>query len=70
GTTLLVGTAGQSGPAPSSTDGSRPSVLGTLQAHLRRIEVDSEWVTSLAPVVDHRYDRVLTELAVHPSRPR
>lgn len=70
GSTLVVGTAGQWGPAPSSTDGSRPSVLGTLQAHLRRIEVDSEWVTALAPVVDHRYDRVLTEPAVRLSRPR
>lgn len=61
GQSLLVGTVGQSGPAPASSNGGRPSVLGTLQEHLRRIEVDSDWVASLAPVVDHRYDRVLSE---------
>ncbi|MCI4352952.1 MAG: hypothetical protein L3K14_06140 [Thermoplasmata archaeon] len=70
GTTLVVGTAGQSGPTPPAIDGSRPSVLGTLQEHLRRIEVDSEWVTSLTPVVDHRYDRVLADPGARPPRPR
>ncbi len=61
GQSLLVGTVGQSGPMPAASNGGRPSVLGTLQEHLRRIEVDSEWVASLAPVVDHRYDRVLSD---------
>jgi hypothetical protein len=60
-TTVVVGTVGQSGPLPASGNGGRPSVLGTLQEYLRRIEVDSEWVAGLTPVVDHRYDRVLAE---------
>ncbi len=60
-TSVVIGTVGQSGPAPVAGNGSRPSVLGALQEYLRRIEVDSEWVTGLTPVVDHRYDRVLAE---------
>jgi hypothetical protein len=70
GTNLIVGTAGQSAPQPTPTNGGRPSVVGTLQEHLRRIEVDSDWVTALAPVVDHRYDRVLVEAPARPSRSR
>ena len=70
GTSLVVGTAGQPRPGPAPTDEGRPSVLGMLQQHLRRIEVDSEWVMSLSPVVDHRYDRVLPEAQVRPSRSR
>jgi hypothetical protein len=58
-TTVIVGTVGQSGPLPPAGNGDRPSVLGTLQEYLHRIEVDSEWVAGLTPVVDHRYDRVL-----------
>ncbi len=61
GQSLVVGTVGQSGPTAPAGDATRPSVLGTLQEYLRRIEVDSDWVTSLAPVVDHRYDRVLAD---------
>jgi len=64
GTSVVVGTVGQSGPAPPAGNGTRPSVIGTLQEYLRRIEVDSEWVTGLTPVVDHRYDRVLADLPV------
>jgi hypothetical protein len=60
-TSAVIGTVGQSGPTPAGGNGGRPSVLGTLQEYLRRIEVDSEWVTGLTPVVDHRYDRVLVE---------
>ena len=69
-TGVVVGTVGQSGPLPAAGDGSRPSVLGTLQEFLRRIEVDSEWVAGLTPVVDHRYDRVLAEPPAKSSGPR
>jgi hypothetical protein len=56
---VLVGSVGQSGPVALGGNEGRPSVLGTLEEFLRRIEVDSEWVAGLTPVVDHRYDRVL-----------
>jgi hypothetical protein len=69
-TTVVVGTVGQSGPAPVEGNGGRPSVLGTLQDFLRRIEVDSEWVAGLTPVVDHRYDRVLEDGPTKPPRSR
>jgi hypothetical protein len=67
---LVVGTVGQSGPAPVATDGGRPSVLGTLQEYLHRIEVDSDWVAGLTPVVDHRYDRVLADVPTKGSNSR
>ncbi len=67
---VVVGTVGQSGPAPVSGNGGRPSVLGTLQEYLRRIEVDSEWVAGLTPVVDHRYDRVLEDVPTKASGSR
>jgi hypothetical protein len=68
--TVVVGTVGQSGPLPAAGNGDRPSVLGTLQEFLRRIEVDSEWVAGLTPIVDHRYDRVLVEPAPKTSGSR
>lgn len=68
GTSVLVGTVGQSGPGPMGGVEGRPSVLGTLQESMRRIEVDSEWVTGLTPVVDHRYDRVLVDGVAAKSR--
>jgi hypothetical protein len=67
---VVVGTVGQSGPLPAAGNDGRPSVLGTLQEYLRRIEVDSEWVAGLTPVVDHRYDRVLAELPAKSSGAR
>ena len=70
GSTALIGTVGQSGPAPVAENPTRPSVLGTLQSYLRRIEVDSEWMAGLTPVVDHRYDRVLGEAPVKTPRSR
>jgi hypothetical protein len=69
-TSVVVGTLGQSGPAPLDGNENRPPVLGTLQEFLRRIDVDSEWVAGLTPVVDHRYDRVLGELPGKPSTSR
>ncbi|MGC2288705.1 MAG: hypothetical protein WA688_02460 [Thermoplasmata archaeon] len=69
-TSVVVGTVGQSGPTPVAGNGHRPSVLGTLQEYIRRIEVDSEWVAGLTPVVDHRYDRVLAEAPSKPSGSR
>ena len=70
GTRVLVGAVGRSGPAPAAGNGDRPSVIGTLQQFLRRIEVDSEWVAGLPPVVDHRYDRVLGEPPVRAGSSR
>jgi hypothetical protein len=70
GSTVVVGTVGQSGPAPAVVAENRPSVIGTLQEYLHRIEVDSEWVSGLTPVVDHRYDRVLSDAPVRTSRAR
>lgn len=67
---LILGTVGQSGPAPLNPPDSRPSVIGTLQEYLVRIEVDSEWVSALTPVVDHRYDRVLGEPSIRAPRSR
>jgi hypothetical protein len=70
GTSVIVGTVGQSGPAPVVAPDGRPSVIGTLQEYLHRIEVDSEWVSGLTPVVDHRYDRVLGEVPSRTPRSR
>lgn len=70
GGTAIVGTVGQSGPVPAVGNEARPSVIGTLQEYLRRIEVDSEWVAGLTPVVDHRYDRVLGDLPAKSPRSR
>lgn len=69
-TSVVVGTVGQSGPTPVAGGSDRPSVLATLQEFLHRIEVDSEWVAGLTPVVDHRYDRVLADSSTggSPSR--
>ncbi|MFZ0830892.1 MAG: hypothetical protein WCB18_03995 [Thermoplasmata archaeon] len=65
---LVVGTVGQSGPPAAVAQENRPSVIGTLQEYLHRIEVDSEWVSGLTPVVDHRYDRVLGDVPVKTHR--
>jgi hypothetical protein len=69
-TSVVVGTVGQSGPVRMQPNGDRPSVLATLQEYARRIEVDSEWVAGLTPVVDHRYDRVLADEPGTGSGPR
>ncbi len=64
--TVLLGTVGQTTPSPRSprSNGKSPgraSVLGTLEDSLHQIEVDSEWVRNLAPIVDHRYDRLFPD---------
>ncbi len=67
--TVLLGTVGQTNPPPpppgsNGRSPGRPSVLGTLEESLHQIEVDSEWVRNLAPVVDHRYDRLFPDARV------
>lgn len=58
GRRAILGTVGQAEP-PSGGNGPRASVLGTIEEHLRQIEVESDRIASLARVVDHRYDRLL-----------
>ena len=46
-------------PAPASARTSRP-VLATLEASLREIEVVREPTDTLYPLIDHRYDRLVS----------
>jgi hypothetical protein len=65
GHTALVIAIGQSRPfaaedGASAAEAGRLPVLATVKQYLERIEVDSEGVQNLVPVVDHRYDRLLS----------